>query len=326
LPKDWINLTGVMHGDIVYLDQGKDNTLRILSENLVKEMNKPTEYHINCDLAQEPNLLERLVVGGYMQGADTIKVFSSTRIDGKQMEEVRNIVRRLVGFSIMEMSRNEIILQCAIDPLKFKIYSLIKRLSVTATTMLDEAMEALHNFNPELANDVIKREDEANNIYWLITRLLLSTQKSPPLAEKIGLNEYQPLTDIRLVSKNLERIADCSESIAKIALDLHRIIDTIDKKELEKMLPLDQLTKEVFQKAVDSLFSRDIITANDALNLRIELDAEVEARMRRAAIPYFRAIAIMLAMIAENSASIATVAINIEIGRRLAHLQSSQEG
>ncbi len=91
------------------------------------------------------------------------------------------------------------------------------------------------------------------------------------------------------------------------------------------MLPLDQLTKEVFQKAVDSLFSRDIIKANDALNLRINLNTEVEARMRRAAIPYFRAIAIMLAMIAENSASIATVAINIEIGRRLAHLQSSQE-
>jgi len=143
----------VKHGDIVYLDQGEDGVLRILSEDLVEEGKKPKEYHLNCELAKEVNLLERLIVGSYLQGIEVTKIFSSTRIDGKQIEEVRNIARRLVGLNIIEESSKEIFLQCFIDPLKFKIVPLMKRLSVITSTMLHEAMEALLKVNPELATD-----------------------------------------------------------------------------------------------------------------------------------------------------------------------------
>ena len=315
LPKDWVNLVGLKPGDIVHIDQGKDESLRIFSEKNIKEAMKPNEYYINCDQTKEPNLLERLIVGGYMMGVDVIKIYASDRIKGKQVEEVRNIIQRLVGASIMEASRNEIILQCFIDSSKLKIYSLLQRLSVITSTMLNEAMEALLTQDPELANDVIKREDEANNIYWLITRLLISAQKSSTLAENIGLDESFTPISIRLVSKNLERIADCSKGLAKIALDLHRMKAKIDMHELNKLSSIDQLTKELFKKAVESLFSRDVITANEALNLRIKLDTEVEEQMRKAIVPYYRAVSIMLAMVAENSGNIAAVAINIEINK-----------
>jgi phosphate uptake regulator len=315
LPKAWVNLVGLKPGDTVHIDQGKDESLRIFSEKNLGEASKPNEYFINCDQIKEPNLLERLIVGGYMTGVDVIKIYASNRIKGKQVEEVRNIVQRLVGASIMEASRNEIILQCFINASKLNIYSLLQRLSVITSTMLNEAMEALLTQDPELANDVIKREDEANNIYWLIARLLLSAQKSPTLAENIGLDEaFSPLS-VRLVSKNLERIADCSKGLAKIALDLHTMKAGIDLRELKKLSSIDQLTKELFKKAVESLFSRDVITANEALNLRVKLDTEVEGQMRKAIIPYYRAISIMLAMIAENSGTMASVAINIEISK-----------
>ena len=159
---------------------------------------------------------------------------------------------------------------------------------------------------------MFKREDEANSLYWLITRLLTLAQESHTLAEKLGLNE--PIgSSLRLVSKNLERVADCSENIATIARDLHSIRNEIDMKELEKVSNLDQMTKEMFQKAVDAFFARDVITANAALNLRDEIDDEAQARRRVASIPYSRALTIMLSMIAENSASIAAITINIKV-------------
>ena len=315
LPKDWVNLVGLKPGDIVHIDQGKDESLRIFSEKTFGEAMKPNEFFIDCGQIKEPNLLERLIVGGYMMGVDVIKIYASDRIKGRQVEEVRNIVQRLVGASIIEASRNEIILQCFINASKLNVYSLLQRLSVITSTMLNEAMEALLTQDPELADDVIKREDEANNIYWLITRLLLSAQKSSMLAENIGLDESFTSISVRLVSKNLERIADCSKGLAKIALDLHRMKASIDMHELNKLSLLDQLTKELFKKAVESLFSRDVITANEALNLRMKLDAEVEGQLRKAIIPYYRAISIMLAMIAENSGTMASVAINIEINK-----------
>jgi len=313
LPKDWLYLAGVKQGDTVYLDQGRDGALRILSKSLVEEEAKSKEYYINCDKAKAPNLLERLIIGSYLLGVNTIKIFSSTRINTKQMEEIRNITKRVVGLNIIEASQKEIILQCFIDPLKLPIYPLIKRLSVITTTMLDEAMEALLKFNPELANDVVKREDEANNIYWLITRLIISAQGSQTMAEKMGL-PFGPI-GVRLISKNLERIADCSENIANISLNLHGTKDTIDERELEKLLGLNRLTREIFQKAVNALFSGDITAANDAINLRTRLQTEVDTQRYKAIIPYYSTIAIMLSMIAENSASIAAVVINIEINK-----------
>ena len=313
LPKYWAHIEGVKQGDTVYLDRGRNGALRILSKDIVEKEEKQKEYHINCDMIKEPNLLERLIIGSYLLGVNTIKIFSSTRINSKQMEEIRNITHRVVGLNIIEESQKEIHLQCFIDPLKLSIYPLMKRLSVITSTMLNESMEALLKINPQLANDVIKREDEANNIYWLITRLIISAQSSQTIAKKMGLH-FSPI-GFRLISKNLERIADCSDNIAKIALNLYRTKNTIDEREIETLMALNQLTKEVFQKAVDALFSRDMNAANEAINLRTKLDAEVEIQMNKTIVPYLSTIAITLSMIAENSASIAAVALNIEINK-----------
>jgi len=92
LPKDWTNLANVKPGDTVYIEQGKDGTLRILSESLVEEERKPEENNINSDQVTEPNLLERLIVGSYMQGVDMIRIFSSARINSEQIEEIRNML------------------------------------------------------------------------------------------------------------------------------------------------------------------------------------------------------------------------------------------
>jgi phosphate uptake regulator len=317
LPKEWTDLVGIKPGDSVYLERGRNGTLTIQSGKSVEKENQ--EYRIDCDRVGEPNFLERLIVGGYLKGAYTIKISSSTRINGEQIEEIRTIARRLIGLSIVEMSRNEITLQVFIDPLKFEIYPLIQKLSLVSSTMLNESMEALFKLDAELANEVIDMENETNNIFWLIRRLLLASLESHATAEKLGLNEPLDATDIRLVSKNLETIGDCSVRIAKIALDLHqmtheaRIRTEMNEKELEEIPALDQLVREVVSKSLESLFSRNLLAANKAINLREKLDARVEAFMHTAKIPYFPAIAIMLGIVAENCASIASVAFDLEI-------------
>lgn len=321
LPKNWTNLTGVKRGDAVYLEQGRDGTLRILSENLVEEDRRPKEFAINCDRVTEPRLLERLIVGSYMHGVDIIKIFSSTRINGGQVEEIRKMVQRLIGFSIMGMSKEEINIQCFLDPSKFKINSLIQNLSAVTSVMLNEAMAALVELDPELANDVIERENEANSIFWLIRRLVFSSLQSQRWAEEIGVNDPFDPTDIIVVSRNLETIADCSLNIAKVALDFHRIThdrmirENIDEKSLEEIPLLGQSVEEVFKKTVESLFSKDLIPANDAINLRRKLDDRIDAVMRTTTTPYFRAIMVAIAVIAENCASIASLAFDLELRR-----------
>ena len=320
LPKKWVNQIGLDPGDLVYLKYCRDNSLRLFSSKHIKaEISK--EYFLDCDRITEPKLLERLIVGCYMMGFEVIKIASINRITGEQINEVRSIAQRLVGASIIETTRCEIIIQCFIDSSRLNISSLIQRLSIITSTMLTEALTAFLHSNFELATATIQREDEANNIYWLITRLLLSNQQAVTNnKDREADSNLNPLA-LRVISKNLERIADCSKQIAKIVQRLKKTKDTIEQDERPKLSAIIQLTEKIFNKAVDSLFAHDIIQANESLNLRDKLDAEIEnyTYIRQTMTPfYYDAIFTMLAMIAENSASIAAIAINHEINKSTA--------
>jgi phosphate uptake regulator len=309
LPKEWTNNNNVKPGDMVYLDSRINGSLQVLSESFVEEEKKPRTYSINCDFLTSPNILERLIVGNYILGVDIIKIFSSRRINGEQIDEICNIVQRLIGLSVIEMSSKEIILQCSLDPTSFNIYPLLRRLTIITCTMLEESTDALLNNNIEYADNVIDRENEANNIYWLITRLLHSNLNKEALYKE----QIDP-TSIRLISKNLERIADCSEQIAKTTKNFNKL--NINIKEKSKNISnLIQLSIRIFEKTIDSLFLKDLEEANEAINLREKFDQRVETETRTTQTPYFQTIATMLSMIAENSASIATIAINREISK-----------
>jgi len=182
-------------------------------------------------------------------------------------------------------------------------------------------MSALLQLDPEIANDVIERENEANNIFWLIRRLLYISLKSRKFSNGIIENGTFDLTDIRAISRNLENIADCSVNIAKTALDFHRIThDSIvrasfDEKGLEEMPHLTQLIEDMFKKTMESLFKRDIAAANDAINMRKKISDTVEEVMNVTTTPYYRAITGAVATIAENCANIASVALDLELNR-----------
>jgi phosphate uptake regulator len=318
LPKNWVNQIGLDPGDLVYIERCRDSTLRLFSSKQLRarEAEIAKEYFLDCDQITETKLLERLIVGCYMMGFDVIQITSSDRITGTQISEIRRIVQRLVGANIIEMTRKEVVLQCFIDASKLNVSSLIQRLSSITSTMLTEALTAFLDMNTELASATIQREDEANSIYWLISRLLQSNHQSSTLNKD---REEDPSINpmaFRVISKNLERIADCSKQIAIWSLHFNCIRDENNKNERSHLSKVTHLTQKIFNKAIDSLFLHNIIQANEALNLRDSLDAEVESHMHQALTPqYYDAIFLMLTMIAENSTSIAAIAINLEINK-----------
>jgi phosphate uptake regulator len=312
LPKKWINTLDLKPGDTVFIDQEATGALRIVNEEILQEEHKTREHYIDYDRVREPNLLERMIVGSYMMGGDGLTIHSTERITAPLLRRVRAITQKLIGINIVETSTHDIVLQCFFDASQMKIQPLIHGLSVITTTMLTEALNSILDLNPELAHDVIKRESEANNLYWLITRLVLSNKKVIPLVDQTGKNEYLDPTSIRLVTKNLERLADCSRDIGKIALSLYDLRDTINRDEMVKLTPLIQMTKNIFHEAIDAIFLGDIIRANNAINDEVMLEQKIES-LHPVNIPYYRAIAVILAMIAENCAAIASVAIDVGV-------------
>lgn len=311
LPKKWVETTGLKQGDLVMLFPEKDGSLKLMPSVAVERKTQTEEIVINSDLCHETGMLERLIVGNYTLGRDALRVVSSTRISRMHVSEVRRISHRLMGLGIVQETPERIDLQCSIDPTRFKIDMLLRRLAVIASTMNLEAVESLAE-NLELAEDAIRREDEADMMYWLAIRLLLSAQRDPTIADKIGLEDPSQIVYYVLIARYLELIADHAENIARRAVELRTHgKERASKQVLSKIVNLSDLAQNVFLKAVDCVFNGDLELANNLLEITKVIRHEHERLMKELPeSPILRTLVLEVAGIADNGGGIAVIAIN----------------
>jgi phosphate uptake regulator len=310
LPSDWVKQNNISPGDLLFLMPERDGTLKIAPSRIAQK-EEAEEYVVNADACDERGMLERIIVGSYILGRDVVRVTSSHRIGKEHVDEVRGIVHKLIGLGILEETPKNILLQCSVDPTKFKLDMLIRRLSLIASTILSEAMQAFVDNNKPLAEEAISREDEADTIYYLAVRLLLSAQMKPEIAEQIGATDTLFIPATRLILQYLELIADYSQDISRKVIDLEARRTKLTKNVVERIYHLGELAQTIFQKSLDCVFARDLKVANGLLEMRGVLEAESDVLMRELPeVPFLRAMISCLMKIADLGATIANVAIN----------------
>lgn len=310
LPNEWVKQNNVSAGDLVFILPEKDGSLRIVPSEIAQK-EEAEEYVINADACDEVGMLERIIVGSYILGRDVIRIVSADRVGKEHADGIRKTVRKLIGLGILAETPKDILLQCSVDPTKFKLDMLIRRLSLIASTIMSDALQALFEKNTALAEEAINREDEADTIYYLAVRLLLLAQLKPDIAEQLGLTDVLFIPATRLMLQYLELIADSSEEIARDVLALEVYRERIPDDIIERISQLRDLAQAIFQKAVDCVFTRDLKVANGLLEMKEVLEMESNRFMREAPeIPYLRAIVSTLNRIADKGATIADLAIN----------------
>ena len=312
LPKEWVDTLGLKQGDLVMFLPEKDGSLKLMPNSMVERRPAAEEYEVNADLCNEPRMLERVIVGNYTLGRDAFRIVSSTRITSMHAEEIRQISHRLMGLGIVQETPQRIDLQCSIDPTKFKIDMLMRRLSVIASTMQSEAIQALTEADRELAEDAIRREDEADMMYWLAIRLLLSAQRDRVIADKIGLEDQLQLVYFGLIIRYLEMIADNAQNIARRALELKGLRkERISKALMTKIVNLSELAQNIVLKAMDCVFTGNIEIANNVLEISRVIRVEHESLLEELTeSPVLRRVVLELTRISDNGAGIAVIAIN----------------
>jgi phosphate uptake regulator len=310
LPSDWAKQHNVTPGDAVFMMREKDGALKIMP-NQFAQIDNIREYIVNADACSEKGMLERIIVGSYILGFDTIKIISLNRIEKAHVDEIRRMVRKLFGMGILEETSKSILLQCSIDSTKFKLDLLIRRLSLIASTILSETMQALLENNEALALEAIEREDEADTIYYLAVRLLLSAQTEPEIAEQMGITNVLHIPSNRLILQYLELTADYAEDIAKKTIGLGANRNKIPNTVVEEICHFGETSQTIFQKAVDCIFTGDFSGANSVIETEKMLTAQSDRLMKELPeIPFLRAIISLLEKVADISVCVADVAIN----------------
>ncbi|MEM1537952.1 MAG: phosphate uptake regulator PhoU [Candidatus Nezhaarchaeales archaeon] len=319
LPRDWTEEVKLARGDIVLFSREDDGSLRIIPASIIKEEKEINEVLINTNLCSDPKMLERLIVGNYILSRDTIRIVGDPRIPGDHVNRAREISRKLIGLSLIEETPNQIILQCSVDPTKFPVNILLRRLYIIASLMLREALEALDREDLNLAHEAIRREEDADMVYWLTLRLLLTSQVNKVIADKMGLKDPLRIMGMRIIARFVEAMADCGEAIALNVVKLKEVEGELKRSLVDGLLKIGRATYDLCYKAMEAFFTNNVKLANEAIDSfenRIEAEAEqLAGEILEAAIKKHTAVFMMdilgnLRRIGRLGKEIAEIAIN----------------
>ncbi|TET20114.1 phosphate uptake regulator PhoU [Candidatus Bathyarchaeota archaeon] len=318
LPSNYVKEMNLKRGDTVFLAPEKDGSLKLFPSKILKPTEGIEEYICNSDLCDDPKMLERIIVGSYILGRDLFSIISSERMRSEHIEEVRGIMSKLIGLGIVEETPDRVVLQCSVDPRKFHLDMLLRRLSIISLTIVKEAVQALVEFDTSLAKDAINREDEADMMYLLAMRLLISAQRRREVAKEIGLKDPLHILYFGLMLRYLELIADYAEEIARRVIELlQKYRDQLPKWVIERISNLNDLTHDLVLKSVDCFFIGDIKIANSLLEIRTFIELERDRLMQELPeIPHLRLILWNITRIAHNGARIALIAIDNSLERK----------
>ena len=108
------------------------------------------------------------------------------------------------------------------DPTKFPVDSLIKRLQLLVSRSLEHSIEALRSGSPRVLNEIRRIQEEVDELYWLIVRQLLVALSDREISSKIGLESPLHTSGDRVSAKTIEEIG-------RIILELTE--ETVNSKE-----------------------------------------------------------------------------------------------
>jgi phosphate uptake regulator len=127
---------------------------------------------------------------------------------------------------------------------------------------------ALGEGNYELANEVIKSDDEVDRFsLYILRNLAIATQNERVLRE-IGLKSPADCLSYRVAVKSIERIADHSSGIADKCLKIREEgqQQQISGSLFEKIQKMSNLSLGALSDAVEALLRRDYVMADNVVD------------------------------------------------------------
>jgi phosphate uptake regulator len=255
IPKKFAKEMNLSEGDSILFREDADGTLRLIPSTKANRSSKAT---IKADLVGDDETLTRLIVGSYALGYDTIEVNSREPLDKLREDMVIETVKSLRGLEVVESDSRHVVTQSFIDPTKFPVDSLVKRLQILVAKNLDDVMEALDLKKIGNLDEVRRVQDEIDELYWLIVRQLLVALNRRELAADIGIESPLHASGDRVCAKTLDEIGSIILDIAEELIRLKGRVTEMDPQIVGDIRRLAAKAGEAFNTTVESLLTSDL--------------------------------------------------------------------
>jgi phosphate uptake regulator len=257
LPKEWAEGQKIKKNDPIGMTVQPDGTL-LVTKNTTDEILQQIK-EIDCSTVADPAFLFRLLIGTYIMGFSMIRLTSKQVFPPFVRSVVRDYTQMTIGQEVVEETETVIAIKDLLNPVEMPFDNTIRRMFVIVKTMHKDSIMALETHNKSLAEDVIKRDIDADRLNWLIARQTNMIMLHASLSRKMGISPDMAM-HYYLLSRIIERVGDHAVRIAEHTLP---IIDVdIDKKTLAMIKKASTMSLEIFDRSIVSFFGADMKEAN----------------------------------------------------------------
>lgn len=269
IPKSWATGQDISAGSEVELHPEEDSLLLI-----PQKQRNGTEGTLDISDLKGADLA-RSVVTMYVSGFDLIRLETDV-VQPEQRRIIRDATQSLVGLEVIEETGGHVLLQDLIDSSELSIHNAITRMRLIALTMLGDAVRSVRETDHELAEDVIRRDDDVDRLWFMTARVFRSVLRDPSAAAAIGMSR-DVCFDYHSSARQLERIADHSVKIATLATQLDEIPADIG----DAIATLQEEAREIIEQSMNALLEEDseraTELANDARDSVTDIDDHTRA-------------------------------------------------
>jgi phosphate uptake regulator len=264
IPSEYAKRMNLSAKDSVLLREDADGTLRMIPASKAKQAGRAT---LRAEEAGSDEMLSNLIVGAYALGYDTVEVAGKETLSQATEDRIRSTIRRLRGMEVVESDGKHIVAQSFIDPTRFPVDNLIKRLQILVSRSLEYVSKSLDLKQTGSLNQVARVQEEIEELYWLILRQLLVALNRRELASEIGIESPLHASGDRVSAKTLAEIGGIIQDIAEELVRLRGLGTKMEPRVVASVRRLAEKSREAFNITVESLLTPDIKLIGRSLGL-----------------------------------------------------------
>jgi len=264
LPKEWVDANNLDKGSQVEIETGQDS----VSISANKETRPTKELVISYPLSKEENIVAN-ITGAYLLGFDIIVINSKSIIPGKDREEIRNSMRRLVGMEIIEEDASHINMQFLLDATTLNPSKILKRMSSIALGMHDDVSNGLILDDKSNLQTLSNRDVEVNRQYFLLVRLIRSTLVDKRLSNAFNLENIDVL-DYRVAANILENAGDSIVELSDFIFNF-----SLSKEFSKKIYDVVKDFNKLAEKSIDAFTKPDRFLAIEAISMHKQYEKKL---------------------------------------------------
>ncbi len=268
LPKYWTQLNELKQGDVVSIAMNRDRSLVVFpGAKKEREMLKIT---LHVEPEENVAFVVRSIIACYLNGYSNIRLVSKKFFTVPQQKAIRKIVQMLY-MRIMEADTKEIHIATLIDESKASIETGITRMYKISSSMCRDAFTALKNQDSALAKSVYTLDEEVDHFSFFLLRLVRKAIVDPTLANQLALEPID-CPDYQTLIHRIEQVSDQAASIAKHIIMIEGRKKKFSKFLLEKMYAAGISALASYDKAVNSLFSKNVKVSNEIIENQTKIE------------------------------------------------------